>query len=655
MSAAATRRVIDDKYEIVGEIGRGGMSVVWLARDVRLQKMWALKEVRAGDGSEHDRMLRQAIVDEANFMKRLDHPTIPRVVDIIDAGEALYVVMDYVNGRPLSRVLAQQGHPFSQEEVVRWGIELCDVLGYLHSFVTSEGERHTIVYRDMKPSNVMLRDDDHVRLIDFGVCWERVDDTPNDGMVVGTPGYAAPEQMPLDLGAARLAPDVVVDGRADVYALGATLYSLACGHVPKLVTGEDGSTGVLFHMRPLREWNPSISEGLERIVARATLVDPGDRYQTIGEMRYDLEHFEELTQEYREAQVRKVRRFQRWRRAAVASFACAIVCAGLSAVVRDTSYASSMREASMASRTSEDGVVPSAAESLYVQAIEADPTHVEPFTALIQEVYEVDGVFTRAEEERWNALFRRHESVLVGSEGYAQLCFDAGVCYLCFYGVDTQAQVGSVLGQEAIRNAGKAKPWFERVERACGTKSTDVSVGEVAQASSGSGSNGIEDADLMAARAYLQIAQFNELKQRAAREGRAAGDEYQGFWDALRDAVDSSSSYMEGVRLRLCCIAFEAIAADDVLDGLYRKALEDGRVQESRKEVEDLLATVLEVVRSREIRRFCEAPGLREVYGPIYEQISTSEDVARKNIEFVYENPVARTEAGQQIVEGEDQ
>ena len=653
MAAGNEARIIDDKYELVAEIGRGGMSVVWLARDVRLQKMWAVKEVRAGEGGERDRVLRQAIVDEANFMKRLDHPAIPRVVDIIDTGAVLYVVMDYVNGRPLSRVLAQQAHPFSQEEVVAWGIELCDVLGYLHTFVTPEGERHEIVYRDMKPSNVMLRDDNHIRLIDFGVCWERVDERANDGMVVGTPGYAAPEQLPWETGAVELAPDVVVDGRADVYALGATLYSLASGHVPKLVEDGNGRRRVLFEMRPLREWDPRISEGLERIVEKATRSDPAERYQTIGEMRYDLEHFKELTREYREAQQQKIRRFRRWRRAAAASFACALLCWGLSGIVRDTSYASSMREASMASNVSADGVAPSRAEELYLQAIEADPSHVEPYEALVREVYEADGVFTRAEEERWNALFRAHEDVLATNDGYAQLCFDAGVCYLCFYGIDEQAKVGAAIGQEAIANAGNARPWFERVEQACEVTRPGVSQDGDVPLMFHKGTQRIEDADLMSADAYLQIAQFNDLKQRAAREGRAAGDAYERFWEALRRAV-ASSSYIEGVRIRLCCIAFEAIAADDVLDGVYRKALEDGRVRESRQEAEDLLDAVLDIVRSDDMRSFCEAPGMREIYGPVYTQISANEGVARRNIEFVYDNPVARIDGSQKTKEGED-
>lgn len=644
MSGSGIGQIIDDKYELVGIVGRGGMSVVWLARDVRLEKMWAIKEVRSCEDGARGAILRKAMVDEAHFMKRLDHPSIPRVVDIIDTGRTLYVVMDYVNGRPLNRVLAQRGAPFDQEDVVRWGIQLCDVLEYLHAFVTAEGERHPIVYRDMKPSNVILRDDGTVRLIDFGVCWERVDDSPNDGMAVGTPGYAAPEQM---TGAA-------IDGRSDIYALGTTLYSLVSGHMPKLVAHGSARRSVSFHMRPIRAWNPELSEGLEEILVKATQDDPDLRYQTMAEMRYDLEHHRELTHEHREKQRQKVARFRRWACASATLFACAVVFVGLGVFLRDANYESFIRAASVASKVSADGRAPSEAESLYTQAIEADPSRIEPFHTLITEVYEEDDIFSRFEEERWNVLFRAHEKTLSKSDDYASLCFDAGVCYLCFYGVDASDQTGLTIGQNAIANAAYARPWFERVKTSCRVfEPTSVQGGEESLTFD-KGAQTIDDADIMAAATYTHIAEFNDLKQRAAREGKAAGETYEVFWQSLCRAVRMSPAYAEGVRLRLYHIAFEAIAADDVLDGIYRKALEDGRVAESRQEVEGLLDVILRAVRADDLSRFCMSPGNRDIYGPIYRQIDENEVVARKNIAFVYQNPVARVDAATKETEGEE-
>ncbi|MBR3314359.1 MAG: serine/threonine protein kinase [Atopobiaceae bacterium] len=636
--------VIDDKYEIVGEVGRGGMSIVWLARDVRLEKMWAVKEVKPNVGGEHGRLLRQAIVDEANFMKRLDHPAIPRVVDIIDTGAELYVVMDYVNGRPLSRVLAQRGRPFSQEEVVRWGIQLCDVLEYLHGFTTPEGERHQIVYRDLKPANVMLRDDNQVRLIDFGVSWERTGGANNDGKVVGTPGYAAPEQIPAGSDVTCLPSDVVIDGRTDVYALGATLYSLVSGHVPKVVKGAHGTNAVSFDMRPIRAWDPTLSEGLEHVLEKATRRELTERYQTIAEMRYDLEHYERLTCAYRAAQEAKVAGFRRRLVASLGCVACGVACLGLSALAQMTSYESLMQEASIASVEPADGHSVSMAEQLYARAIEADPSRAESFEALISKVYEQDGVFDEGEEERWNSLFRRYEHFLRPSAGYARLCFDAGVCYLCFYGVVEGGGGGASLGQGALVSAGKARSWFERVEAACNVRSAGEEAVSTPAVSFDKGAQDIDDADVRAAHVYLQIAEFNDLKQRAAREGRAAGEAYRSFWNALRQAVGTSSLYIEGVRLRLYQIAFEALAADDVLDGVYRVALEDGCVDELRGEAQGLLEAIEEFVGSEEMKRFAEAPSNRDVYGPMYRQMADNLDLARKNIARTFENPVARTD-----------
>ena len=632
--------VIDDKYEIVGEVARGGMSIVWLGRDLRLGKMWAVKEVRPNEGGEAGRVLRQAIIDEANFMKRLDHPCIPRVVDIIDTGAELYVVMDYVNGQSLSCALVSRGRPFTQEQVVAWGIQLCDVLSYLHDFVTPEGEHRQIVYRDLKPANVMLRDDDQVRLIDFGVCWERAGGQNNDGMIVGSPGYAPPEQLPPEPRPQSLPPDVVIDARVDIYALGTTLYSLASGHVPKVVRDADGKRRVSFELRPLRSWDASLSEGLECIIERVTQPDPAQRYQTIEEMRHDLEHYERLTSAYRESQKAKVTRFRRRVAGAFACVASGVALLGMSALVQATDYEALMREASIASAESVDGRGMSSAEELYMRAIEVDPTHVEPFEALVRDVYEVDDVFTSDEESRWNEIFRRYETQIRPSDGYARLCFDAGVCHLCFYGVADDPDVDGAVGQNALINAGKARPWFERVASSC-TLSRD----ESGAVTFDKGSQDIDDADVLAADVYLRIAEFNELRQRAAREGRAAGDVYQRFWDALRQAVDTAPAYIEGVRLRLCQIAFEAIAADDVLDGVYRKALEDGRAEESRQEALDLLDAIVAQVNADDMRRFAEAPGNRDVYGPMYRQVTDNLDLARKNISRTYENPVARTEA----------
>lgn len=274
-------QIIDSKYEILALVGRGGTSNIWLGRDVRLDKLWAIKEPRVSGDAVQCAAYRQAVIDEANFIKRLDHPAIPRVVDLIPAGPSVYVAMDYVDGTSLARVLRKQATSFDQQRVVDWGIQLCDALQYLHSL--------NIVYRDMKPSNVMLRNDDKLRLVDFGIATEIPPSGLFDARVVGTAGYSAPEQVDRDMHGI-----VPVDARADIYALGMTLYSLVTNQIPRMGLDEEtGRPTVDFQLKPLRIWDSRLSVEFGNILETATRRNPNERYQTAAEMRSALERCKE--------------------------------------------------------------------------------------------------------------------------------------------------------------------------------------------------------------------------------------------------------------------------------------------------------------------------------------------------------------------------
>lgn len=156
--------VLDGKYEILKEIGRGGMSVVYVAMDLRLNKQWAIKEIK-DDGSKDTQTLLKGLEREANILKKVDHPVLPRIVDIIQKDNRVYVVMDYVEGRPISEILKEQGAQ-PQELVIEWAKQLGSALDYLHSM------EPPIIYRDMKPSNIMLKPNGNVKLIDFGTAKE---------------------------------------------------------------------------------------------------------------------------------------------------------------------------------------------------------------------------------------------------------------------------------------------------------------------------------------------------------------------------------------------------------------------------------------------------------------------------------------------------
>ena len=151
--------LVDGKYKILNKIGQGGMSVVYLAMNEKANKQWAIKEVRK-DGKKDFDVIRQGLVVETDMLKRLKHPHLPSIVDVIDGDGTFLIVMDYIEGNPLNVLVNEQGAQ-SQEDVIDWAKQLCDVLGYLHSRTPA------IIYRDMKPSNVMLKPDGNVMLIDL--------------------------------------------------------------------------------------------------------------------------------------------------------------------------------------------------------------------------------------------------------------------------------------------------------------------------------------------------------------------------------------------------------------------------------------------------------------------------------------------------------
>lgn len=270
--------VIDGKYEILKEIGRGGMSVVYLAMDKRLNKQWAVKEIRKKGSGKNDEIVVNSLLAEANMMKKLDHPALPRIVDIIDNGVTIYVVMDYIEGESLDKILNEYGAQ-SEEMVVGWAKQLCDALSYLHS------QKPPIIYRDMKPANVMLKPEGNIKIIDFGIAREYKEQNLADTTVLGTKGYAPPEQYSGQ-----------TDARSDIFALGMTMHHL--------LTGVDPRSGEVY--APVRQWNPELSEGIEIIIDKCVEPAAENRYQSCSDLLYDLEHPELITRGFKKKQKRKL-------------------------------------------------------------------------------------------------------------------------------------------------------------------------------------------------------------------------------------------------------------------------------------------------------------------------------------------------------------
>lgn len=281
---ARINEVIDGKYEIVREIGRGGMSVVYLAMDKRLNRQWAIKEFRKDEHDAVNKMNLEALLHEANIMKKLDHPTLPRIVDIIEENKSVYIVMDYIEGEPLNKVLAAYGAQ-PQDAVIEWAKQLSEVLDYLHT------QKPPVIYRDMKPANIMLKPDGTIRLFDFGIAREYKEGQEGDTEWIGTRGYAAPEQF---------GGKGQTDARTDIYSFGVTLYHLVTGKNPAEPP---------YEIYPIRHWNSSLSSGLEWLIQKCTQLNPRDRYQSFAEVTYVLENLEKFEGAYKKKLKSRINQF----------------------------------------------------------------------------------------------------------------------------------------------------------------------------------------------------------------------------------------------------------------------------------------------------------------------------------------------------------
>lgn len=279
--------ILEGKYKILDIVGRGGMSVVYLVLNERANKSWAAKEIRR-DGKVDEQMVKLGPIAETKILTKLKHPYLPSIVDVIDKDDTFIIIMDYIEGNTLSDALKVSG-PQSEEDVIKWGKQLCDVLGYLHS------REKSIIYRDMKPSNIMLRPSGDITLIDFGAAREYKETDLKDTTNIGTIEYAAPEQLRKDQGQ--------TDPRTDIFNLGATLHHLVTGLSPS------ESCKVWGEFPPIRQLNPALSVGLEQIIMKCTRGDRDERYQSAAELMYDLEHYEEIGAPYRKRQKRKLRAF----------------------------------------------------------------------------------------------------------------------------------------------------------------------------------------------------------------------------------------------------------------------------------------------------------------------------------------------------------
>lgn len=447
--------ILGGKYKILNQIGGGGTSIIWLAMNEAANKMWAVKEVRKA-AVQDNILYEQQLITEKKLLTQLKHPNLPSIIDVIETDETTILVMDYIEGKSLQDALDQFG-PQKQEEVIEWAKDLCDVLGYLHNRKdAATGKPAPIIYRDLKPSNIMLRPDNTVCLIDFGTAREmKVDGSSKDTVPLGTIGYAAPEQYAgNNLGQ--------TDGRTDIYCLGATLYHLVTGRSPELPP---------YEIKPIRDIDPSLSTGLERIILKCTQKDPAKRYQSVEELLYDLDHYNQIDDSYRRKQKRKLISFG-------AVCACSLVFClsgfGFSytaqAKATDT-YAEKIADAKQSTDYDEK-------LNLLKECIEIPDKQgeTEAYLSLI-DLFKTDSKFTDEESQVLSSLVKTNRKDLQeDSQSYANLCFEVGKMYWYFY---EYGQNGRDLSSNQLTKAISSVEWFDRVIENAPDTDTNLNIAKV--------------------------------------------------------------------------------------------------------------------------------------------------------------------------------
>lgn len=387
--------LVDNKYRILRRIGNGGTSAVYLARHARTGKLWAIKEIRSGT-KVSDTVARNSLNAEIEILKHLEHPLLPRIVDVVEDAHHFYVIMDYFPGRTLEE-LVEVTEGTDRKKTIEIGLFLCDVLHYLHT------RKPPIIYRDLKPGNIILNPDGEIRLIDFGaaVQYGHVSD---EIVCDGTPAYASPEQR-----------KGFADARSDIYCLGRTLYHLFTGKRPN---------GEL----------PEVSDaGLNRIIKKCTMYDPRKRYNNCQEVARDLR---QLRLEDNSA----ARRTFLKGAAVFVALAVASVCTlmGVTQSAKKKEAAASYQayiDASYGNVTEAEKV------SALRNAIQCDPKREEAYLALLERVYLADGVYSGFEDASFLEIINTKgpdgkEPVLSleeGSDGRDYLDYRMGLAYFYCY------------------------------------------------------------------------------------------------------------------------------------------------------------------------------------------------------------------------------
>ncbi len=592
--------LVDRKYKILNKIGQGGMSVVYLAMNERANKQWAIKEVRK-DGVQNFEVVKQGLIAETEMLKKLSHPNLPSIIDVIDGDGTFLIVMDYIEGRHLESVVKEYGAQ-RQEDVIEWAKQLCDVISYLHS------RKPPIIYRDMKPSNVMLKPDGKVMLIDFGTAREFKENSVADTTCLGTQGYAAPEQY---------GGHGQTDARTDIYCLGATLYHLLTGHNPSEPP---------YEMYPIRYWNPELSSGLEEIILKCTQKNPDDRYQNCGELLYALEHYTEMDLEYKRKQTLKLRVF-------LCSSALTVL-AGAGAVgfkmgentVTASTYEAYVEEAANLASTDPEQCI-----QYYKNAIALNPSDGLAYENLLNfflwehndsapgdtgseaASQQITCVFSDAEEQEIRKVLgteenrnRRNEEYLKANvEAYDKFAYDLGIAYYFSY--------------NGTGNKGAARKWLEIASEA---EPTDE----------------LNEANINRAANLYKISEYYDSLGMRNQAGDSMAS-YADYWRDLQKTVEDDSASGNNVNMLL--------AYKEMISQIANNAANFKSAGITRQQMENELDNAVEAVSNMKIvTGSANAEYEQELKDNLIESLGSARTIV--NSTFNRENLATDTQGGEQ-------
>ncbi len=366
--------VLDEKYEILKLIDRGGTSTVYLAMNQKLNQQWVIKEI----DNTRNVLDAERVLKEARMMMSFDHPAIPRIVDILKEPESTYIIMDYVSGQSLAYELKEKG-PQPQEIVLDWAKQICNVLVYLHSL------NPPIIYHDLKPGNIILKEPEkNLKLIDFGEARACINgNAPSGGK---TREYAAPEQQRETRGK--------TDERTDIYCFGTTLYRLLTGKFAPISPEPVGSIRDAFP-----ELN--ISKGMDNIIKKCTQIDSDKRFQNATELMNALENIRLWDDDYLNQLKNRVRYVGAMAGLCVGLLTAGIVFNRAAAFVNAQDYDNLVSTALSVDYETRIGE--------YEKAVQIDRGNPTAYIKLL-EAYEDNGTFGNRESQQFSTLYNRNKN-----------------------------------------------------------------------------------------------------------------------------------------------------------------------------------------------------------------------------------------------------